>query len=81
MVKENLVKHGKVSKHYGTDCWSIFGKADMNLQKWKRNSNKFMMFIKKHKKGKRLEVLEELSYADSSLNPSLIHDKKVLVIQ
>lgn len=52
----------------------------MNLQKWKRNSNEFMMFIKKHKKGKRLEVLEELSYADSSLNPSLIHDKKVLVI-
>ena len=51
-----------------------------NLQKWKRNSNKFMMFIKKHKKEERLEVLEELSYADSSLNPSLIHDKKVLVI-
>ena len=51
-----------------------------NLQKWKRNSSKFMMFIKKHKKEERLEVLEELSYADSSLNPSLIHDKKVLVI-
>ena len=58
----------------------IFEKASMNLRKWKNNSNEFMMFIKKHGKEKRLEVLEELSYADSSLNPSLIVDTKVLGI-
>ena len=36
------------------------------------------MFIKKHGKGKRLEVLEEPSYADSLLNSSLADDIKVL---
>ena len=39
-----------------------------------------MMFIEKHEKGKRLEVLEEPSYADSSLNSSLVDDTKVLGI-
>ena len=58
----------------------IFEKANMNLRKWKSSSNEFMMFIKKHENGKRLEVLEEPSYADSSLNPSLVDDKKVLGI-
>ena len=46
----------------------------MNLRKWKSNSNEFMMFIKKHEKGKRFEVLGEPSYEDSSLNPSLVDD-------
>ena len=36
------------------------------------------MFIKKHGKGKRLEVLEEPSYADSLLSSSLADDIKVL---
>ena len=58
----------------------IFGKANMNLRKWISNSNEFMMFIKKHEKGKRFEVLEEPSYADSSLNPSLVDNTKVLGI-
>ena len=58
----------------------IFEKANLNLRKWKTNSNEFMMFIKKHEKGKRLELLEEPSYADSSLNPSLAVDTKVLGI-
>ena len=58
----------------------IFKKANLNLRKWKTNSNEFMMFIKKHEKGKRLEVLEEPSYADSSLNQSLVVDTKVLGI-
>ena len=39
-----------------------------------------MMFIKKHEKGKGLAVLEEPSYADSSLNPSLVYDAKLLGI-
>ena len=39
-----------------------------------------MMFIKKHEKGKRLEVLEKLLYADSLLNPSLVDDTKGLGI-
>ena len=34
-----------------------------------------MMSIKKPEKGKRLEVLEEPSYTDSVLNPSLADDK------
>ena len=58
----------------------ICEKENMNLRKWKSSSNEFMMFIKKHEKGKRLEVLEEVSYADSSLNPSLVDDTKVLGI-
>ena len=53
----------------------IFEKANMNLQKWKNSSNEFMMSIKKHEKGKRLEVLEEPSYTGSALNPSLADDK------
>ena len=52
----------------------------MNLRKWKSNSKEFMMFIEKHEKGKRLEVLEEPPYADSSLNSSLVDDTKVLGI-
>ena len=39
-----------------------------------------MIFIKKHEQGKRLEVLEEPSYTDSSLNPSLVDNTKVLNI-
>ena len=39
-----------------------------------------MIFIKKHKQEKRLKVLEEQSYADSLLNPSLVDDTKVLGI-
>ena len=31
----------------------------MNPRKWKSSSNEFMIFIKKHEKGKRLAVLEE----------------------
>ena len=47
----------------------IFEKANMNLQKWRSNSNEFMIFIVKHEQEKRLKVLEEQSYTDSSLNP------------
>ena len=39
-----------------------------------------MMSIKKHEKGKRLEVLEKLLYADSLLNPSLVDNTKGLGI-
>ena len=53
----------------------------MNLRKWKSNSNELMIFIKKHEQEKGLKVSEEQSYADSSLNPSLIDDTKVLGIQ
>ena len=52
----------------------------MNLQKWKSNSNKFMMVIKKHEKRKRLEVLDEPWYANVSLNSSLVDDTEVLGI-
>ena len=31
----------------------IFKKENMNLPKWKSNSNEFMIFIKKHEKGKK----------------------------
>ena len=58
----------------------IFEKANMNLRKWKSNSNEIMTFIKKHQQEKRLKVLEEQSYVDSSLNPSLVDDTKVLGI-
>ena len=39
-----------------------------------------MIFIKKFEQEKRLKVLEEKSYADSLLNPSLVDDTKVLGI-
>ena len=39
-----------------------------------------MIFIKKHEEEKRLKVLEEQSYTDSLLNPSLVDDTKVLGI-
>ena len=41
---------------------SIFEKANIYLQKWKSNSNKFMTLNKKYEKRKRLEVLEKLLY-------------------
>ena len=56
----------------------IFKKGNMNLPKWKSNSNEFMIFIRNHEKGKKIEVLEEPSYVDLSLNPSLVDDTKVL---
>ena len=56
----------------------IFKMGNMNLPKWKSNSNEFMIFIKNHEKGKKIEVLEEPSYVDLSLNPSLVDDTKVL---
>ena len=52
----------------------------MNLQKSKSNSIELMIFIKKFEQEKRLKVLEEKSYADSLLNPSLVDDTKVLGI-
>ena len=52
----------------------------MDLWKWKKNSKEFMMFIKKHEKGQKVEVLEELSHTDSSLNPGLVDEAKVLGI-
>ena len=58
----------------------ILEKANMNLRKWKSNSNELMIFIKEHKQEKRLKVLEEQSYADLSLNPGLVDDTKVLSI-
>ena len=58
----------------------IFEKANVNLQKSKSNSIELMIFIKKFEQEKRLKVLEEQSYADSLLNPSLVDDTKVLGI-
>ena len=52
----------------------------MNLRKWKSHSKEFMMFIEKNEKEKRLEVLEEPSCADSSLNSSLVDETKILGI-
>ena len=55
----------------------IFEKENVNLQKSKSNSIELMIFIKKFEQEKRLKVLEEKSYADSLLNPSLVDDTKV----
>ena len=52
----------------------------MNLQKWKSHSTELMILIKKNEKEKRLNVLEEQSHTDLSLNPNLVDDRKVLGI-
>ena len=55
----------------------IFQKANMNLRKWKSNSNELMIFIKKHE---QVKVLEKLWYENSLLNSSLLDNTKVLGI-